>query len=666
MTTGKRLYQYALQYKRIIILALFMLTLAVAAELAGPFVAKRIIDHHILGIQSHWYEVPAGEEAVKYEAGWYMRDDYLPEGTARGKALTIIQNGIRFLLVEEAIPLDAEYEIGDGYLTATGGETYRFTVLANDQVYGFYQPEIPRITKLIGFYLALLIVAAIFHYGQSFLLQKAANRIIKKMRDDLFRHLSTLPIRYFDHFAAGKIVSRITNDTETVKGLYMTVLSNFFSSSIYLFGIYIALFILDWKLALFALMLLPVLGVWAYIYRKYASRYNQVMQSKNSDINGVINESIEGLAIIQAFRRESMIKEEFGQLNEDYFRTQRKMIRLNAMTSFNLVSMLKNIAFVSFIVYFGNISFNGAGVVSIGVLYAFVDYINRLFEPVQGIVNQFSALEEALVGGARVFTLLDEKGEEVSFEKMPRYRGNVTFDRVSFGYDANKYVLKDISFSAQQGETIAFVGHTGSGKSSIMNLLFRYYEPGEGEIKIDGINIRHMPKQAMREHMGIVLQEPYLFTGTIASNVSLGSPAISDEEVQQALKEVGVSDFIERLDQGIHTPVMERGSTFSSGQRQLISFARALAFKPAILILDEATSHVDSETEHIIQEALEVLKRGRTTFIIAHRLSTIRNADLIIVLDQGRITESGTHEQLMREEGKYYTMYKAQAGQVVV
>jgi ATP-binding cassette subfamily B multidrug efflux pump len=304
--------------------------------------------------------------------------------------------------------------------------------------------------------------------------------------------------------------------------------------------------------------------------------------------------------------------------------------------------------------------------ISIGILYAFIDYVNRLFQPVSGIVNQFAHLEQALVAGERVFKLLNEKGTDVSDAEIPRFKGNVKFENVSFGYKDDEWVLKNISFEAKQGETVAFVGHTGSGKSSIMNLLFRFYDPNQGRILIDGKDIKDIPHQALRRHMGIVLQDPFLFTGTIASNVSLENPNINKEDIKQALKAVGADSVLKHLPNGIDEPVIEKGSTLSAGQRQLISFARALAYNPAILILDEATSNIDTETESIIQQALDVLKKGRTTFVIAHRLSTIIHADQIIVLDQGEIVESGTHEQLIKKKGKYYQMYQLQQGKLSV
>ncbi|MFJ3387650.1 MULTISPECIES: ABC transporter ATP-binding protein [unclassified Lysinibacillus] len=521
--------------------------------------------------------------------------------------------------------------------------------------------EFKPITWLLVVYLLLAIATAVLRYFMYIYLQMGANRVVQKLRKDVFEHIQTLPIQYFDNLPAGKIVARVTNDTEAVRNLYVQVLSNFVTSLISIVGVYIALFILNWKMAFLALAMVPVVYLWMILYRKVASKYNDVIRTKIADINAMINESIQGMTIIQAFRREQQMTKEFDDMNNEHYAYERKLLFLDSATSFNLVNTLRLLMFTIFIFYFGTQSFTATEVISAGTLYAFVDYLTRLFNPITNIVNQFSQLERSLVAGKRVFEVLDINGEPVSEKSLPRYKGNVVFEDVSFAYKNDEYVLKNLSFEAHQGETIALVGHTGSGKSSIMNLLFRFYDPSKGKITIDGIDITSVPRQTMREHMGIVLQDPYLFTGTIASNVSLNNPKISREKIETSLKAVGGDRVLANLPNGYDEPVIEKGSTLSSGQRQLISFARALAFDPAILILDEATSNIDTETEEIIQHAMDVLKKGRTTFIIAHRLSTIKNADRILVLDRGKIVERGTHDELIAQGGIYEKMYQMQA-----
>ncbi|MBM6617758.1 ABC transporter ATP-binding protein [Bacillus suaedaesalsae] len=665
MSITRRLFQYAMLYKKTIIFALIMLSFSVAAELSGPFIAKQMIDKHILGIELPWHETEnADKDTVKYNGKLYKRSDHF-ESDEKGNEVRVLQVGRSYYFVHSQIEFDGVRTFKDGTLTITrDGRVAEYSAdkLSGKDLFGFYSPEIDNILFLMGLYFGLVIVSSIFQYGQRVLLQVSANRIIQRMRKDVFRHIQRLSINYFDNLPAGKVVSRVTNDTEAIRDLFVTVLSTFFTGVIYITGIYIALFLLDVRLAAICLILVPILIVWIIIYRKYASKYNHVIRSTLSDINGMINESIQGMTIIQAFKRQKETTKEFEVMNDKYFTYQNKLLSLNSMTSHNLVFVLRNLAFVALIWYFGGASLEIGTVISIGVLYAFVDYLNRLFQPITGIVNQLAMLEQALVASERVFELLDEEGVDVSEDTPPRYRGDVQFDHVSFGYKEGDYVLKDIDFKANQGETVALVGHTGSGKSSIMNLLFRFYDALEGKILIDGKDIQSLTKQQVRKHMGIVLQDPFLFTGTIASNVSLHDPAITREKVIKALRDVGADKFIENLPGGYDEPVIEKGSTLSAGQRQLISFARALAFDPAILILDEATASIDTETESIIQEALEVLKRGRTTFIIAHRLSTIKNADQILVLDKGNIVERGNHDELMGLRGRYYQMYQLQQG----
>lgn len=574
MTTSKRLYLYALKYKKTILSGLGLLTIAVIVDLIGPFIAKYIIDTQITA------------------------------------------------------------------------EQIDFVVIA----------------QLLAVFFGLQIVAAIFRYFMYIQLQVGANRVVQHLRNDVFQHIQRVPVHYFDNLPAGKIVARVTNDTEAIRNLYVQVLSQFATSIISITGVYIALFILDMRLAAMALVIIPVVYIWMISYRKYASKYNQIVRTKLADMNAMINESIQGMSIIQAFRREKQMAREFAQMNESHFDYQSKLLKLDSATSFNLVFVLRNMMFLGFILYFGAASVGTDAAVTAGTLYAFVDYITRLFNPLTGIVNQFSQLERSLVAGSRVFELLDEKGEIVSDERIPRYQGNVTVKDVWFAYKEEEYVLKNLNFSANKGETVALVGHTGSGKSSIMNLLFRFYDPTKGTISIDGQDMTTLSRQAVREHMGIVLQDPYLFTGTIATNISLNDPRITREQVEQAIEAVGGDRVLKNLEKGLDTPVVEKGSTLSSGQRQLISFARALAFDPAILILDEATSNIDTETEELIQHAMDVLKKGRTTFIIAHRLSTIKNADRILVLDKGEIVENGNHDELIALGGQYEKMYRLQAG----
>ncbi|WP_145412697.1 ABC transporter ATP-binding protein [Paenibacillus xylanexedens] len=664
--TGKRLLDYALKAKGTFIAALIMLTIGVAAELAGPFIAKSMIDNHLLAIEQPFYETATSQEAAVYQGKNYKREGLFSPDETKGAEVRVLQAGKSFYFVSEPVSApDGDRSYANGTLTVTrAGEVtgqYAAVPLSAGELFAFYKPEMPSIYQLIVYYLIFLVISVIMEFGKTFWLQSSANKVIQRLRNDVYAHIQRLPVNFFDNLPAGKVVSRVTNDTEAVKDLFVAVLSNFFSGIITITGVYIALFLLDVRLGLISLFVVPMLIAWIVLYRKFATRYNTIIRSRLSEINAIINESIQGMSIIRVFRRQKQTRQEFEELNEDYMKHQNKMLNLNAFTSHNLVNVLRNIAFAVVLWYFGAGAITGTSIISLGVLYAFVDVLGRLFQPIIGMVNQLANLDSSLVSAGRVFELMDEKGEPVTDGSMPRYKGNVVFDDVSFAYKKD-YVLNNISFKASQGQTVALVGHTGSGKSSIINLLFRFYDPQKGKITIDGQNVKELPKQWIREHMGIVLQDPYLFTGTIASNVSLGDEKISRARIEQALRDVGAERILAHLPQGFDEPVVEKGSTLSAGQRQLISFARALAFDPAILILDEATANIDTETEALIQNALEVLKKGRTTFIIAHRLSTIRSADQILVLHRGKIVEQGPHDELMELKGRYYQMYQLQQG----
>jgi ATP-binding cassette subfamily B protein len=670
--TGKRLFQYAWTFRSPILIALLLLAASVCAELAGPMIAKRMIDSNILGIEKTWYQAEGGQSvgayAVDYQGKRYVREDHVAApGGASSHPVRVLQVGRSYVFLDGQLSADGKRSLNADHTKLTVEQkdgrqsTYTVQPLNAAELFAFYRPEFGGLMTLAASYFGLLLLVALLTFGQRYLLQTSANRIIQNMRGDVFAHIQKLPIQYFDNLPAGKVVSRITNDTEAVRELYVNVLANFFTGIIYMAGIIGALFLLDYRLALLAVPLVPILYVWVIVYRRFAAHYNHQIRSRLSDINGMIAESIQGMTIIQAFRRQKETTREFGEMNDQHFRYQNKLLMLNSITSHNLVNVVRNVIFIVAIWSFGG-GWLGA-VVTVGVLYAFVDYMNRMFQPIVGIVNQLSNLETALVSAERVFELLDEPGIEVADGTMPRYRGDVRFEHVTFAYKGDEYVLRDISFEAGIGQTIALVGHTGSGKSSILNLLFRFYDINRGRIMIDGLDLQHIPRQQLRHHMGIVLQDPFLFTGTIASNVSLNDPRITREQVEQALRDVGAYDMFAALPGGIDEPVIEKGATLSAGQRQLISFARALAFNPAILILDEATASIDTETEAVIQAALDVLKRGRTTFVIAHRLSTIRSADCILVLDRGVIAERGTHDKLMALQGRYYQMYLLQSGE---
>lgn len=519
--------------------------------------------------------------------------------------------------------------------------------------------------QLLAGYLLVNLIGSLFRYISLLQLRKMSNSIVKKMRDQLFDHMHKLPVSYFDQIPAGKVVARITNDTEVLRSnFYVIVISNLLSNIIQIIGAFIALFLLNRTLGAAMLILIPILGIWQHIYTKYASRYNLAMREYISQISGQLNEFVQGMAIIQAFQRENQLQKEFNETVEKWFKTGRKYLLLDSSIAWGLGNLLRNSTILILITTLAAFFLDGRLAISAGLLYAFIDYINRLYDPIEGLVQTITNVQQSLAAGQRVFEFADQPVEKQQSEQLTVTNGDVSFQQVTFGYDPEQAILHDINFDVAAGETIALVGHTGSGKSSILNLLFRFYDPQQGKIVVDGQVIADYDRHSLRDSMAIVMQDPYLFTGTIASNIGMNDPKITEAMIIDALKQVGADYLLSRYEKGIHHPVVEKGNEFSSGERQLISFARALVFDPKILILDEATSHVDTETESIIQKAMTVLQKGRTTFMIAHRLSTIKQADQILVLDQGKIVERGTHASLVQGQGIYQQMYQMQAEQL--
>ncbi|WP_370568643.1 ABC transporter ATP-binding protein [Fictibacillus sp. 26RED30] len=512
-------------------------------------------------------------------------------------------------------------------------------------------------------YIGLIVISAVVNYVQFVLFQSVALDIIQTLRIQVYTKVHSLGLKFFDRTPVGSLVSRITNDTEAVKDLYVSVLSTFVQNIVFLFGIFGFMFYLNVKLALFCLCILPFIVLIMWLYRKYSSRSFYDMREKLSQLNAKLNESLQGMSIVQAFNQQKRLRKEFAKINQEHNDAQFRNIKYNGLLLRPAVDLVYMLALLMILSFFGIKSFNSP--VEIGVIYAFINYLDRFFEPVNMMMMRLSIFQQAIVSAGRVFTVMDEE-EFAPVKKgntVPAIsRGKIEFKDVSFSYDGEQEVLKGISFTAEPGQTVALVGHTGSGKSSIINLLMRFYEVNKGQILIDDIPLSNYENNELRNKMGLVLQDPFLFVGDIMQNVRLYDKTITDEDVMNAARFVQASSFIEKLPEGYQTELGERGATFSSGQRQLISFARTMAFSPKILILDEATANIDTETEEEIQEALHKMRSGRTTIAIAHRLSTIQDAELILVLHKGEIVERGTHQELLRHRGLYHKMFLLQHG----
>ena len=516
------------------------------------------------------------------------------------------------------------------------------------------------VTVLLVYY-GLYILQTLVQYVGNLLFARVSYSIVRDIRRDAFANMEKLGMSYFDKTPAGSIVSRLTNDTETISDMFSGILSSFISAVFIFLTTLYTMLVLDFRLTALVLLFLPLIFLLVNLYRKKSVKIIEKTRSLLSDINSKLAENIEGIRIIQAFNQEKRLQAEFDEINQEHLVYAYRSVALDALFLRPAMSLLKLLGYAVLMAYFG---YRGLYLgITAGTMYAFIQYINRLFDPLIEVTQNFSTLQTSMVSAGRVFSLIDER----TYEPLQKdgqakiQEGNIRFEHVCFSYDGKHQILDDISFSVNKGETIAFVGHTGSGKSSIINVLMRFYEFQSGRVLLDGVDIRDYSQEELRENIGLVLQDPFLYHGTIKSNIAMYQD-ISDEQVQAAAAFVDADSFIQELPQGYDAPVSERGSSFSTGQRQLLAFARTVASQPKILILDEATANIDSETESLVQASLAKMRQGRTTIAIAHRLSTIQDANCIYVLDKGRIIESGTHEQLLALGGTYHKMYSLQAG----
>ena len=516
------------------------------------------------------------------------------------------------------------------------------------------------VTVLLAYY-GLYILQTLVQYVGNLLFARVSYSIVRDIRRDAFANMEKLGMSYFDKTPAGSIVSRLTNDTETISDMFSGILSSFISAVFIFLTTLYTMLVLDFRLTVLVLLFLPLIFLLVNLYRKKSVKIIEKTRSLLSDINSKLAENIEGIRIIQAFNQEKRLQSEFDEINQEHLVYAYRSVALDALFLRPAMSLLKLLGYAVLMAYFG---YRGLYLgITAGTMYAFIQYINRLFDPLIEVTQNFSTLQTSMVSAGRVFALIDEKTYEPhQKDRQSKIKeGNIRFEHVCFSYDGKHPILDDISFSVNKGETIAFVGHTGSGKSSIINVLMRFYEFQSGRVLLDGVDIRDYSQEELRKNIGLVLQDPFLYHGTIKSNIAMYQE-ISDEQVQDAAAFVDADSFIQELPQGYDSPVSERGSSFSTGQRQLLAFARTVASQPKILILDEATANIDSETESLVQASLAKMRQGRTTIAIAHRLSTIQDANCIYVLDKGRIIESGTHEELLALGGTYHKMYSLQAG----
>lgn len=518
--------------------------------------------------------------------------------------------------------------------------------------------------RVVTFYGVLTILKALFSYGKDFLFNTASEKTVGNIRNKLYEKVGSLGMRYFDQTPAGTLVSRVTNDTETIKEFW-TVFLNISNGLFSVIAITIAMFALNWRMALVFLLFIPFIIWMAGVYRKKSTLVYSRMRNILSQLNASLSESISGMSIIQKYHQEQNFIEDFDSINQEYVASRRSMYSMNALLLAPAINVIESLALVVVLLIFGYQDWS-QNAVDIGLVYAFTAYSRSFFQPISQMMNSLSSLQDGIVAGHRVKGLLesDELAPQPTQEKNGLITdGHIKVSHLNFSYDGQKQVLRDISFEVKPGQTVALVGQTGSGKSSIINVLMRFYEYHEGEIIIDGYSLKDMPIKELRNKMGLVLQDSFLFYGNIADNIRMYDASYTDEEVQKAAEFVYADDFIAEMEKGYASKVIERGASLSAGEKQLISFARTILRSPRILILDEATANIDTETEGKIQKGLANMRKGRTSLIIAHRLSTIKDADKILVLSNGEIVEQGSHDELIDKKGTYYDMYQLQTYQ---
>lgn len=509
-------------------------------------------------------------------------------------------------------------------------------------------------------YAVVLALSFAFNIAQTWILQKTGQNIILQMRKDLYRHIQSLGSRYFDITPVGKLVTRVTNDVEALNEMYSGILVQLFRNIVKIVGLAGVMLVLDVRLAAISFVLMPLVIGLTVLCQKIARNIYRLYRTRLTDINTFLSEHLSGMKIIQIFGRQERKFEEFHDKNTKLYKAFYREMLMYAV--FRPLIYILSILSLMIVLWFGSRNVFDE-IISVGTLYIFSNYIRSFFDPIQELAEQFSTLQSSIASAEKIFTVMDEDEfiPEVENPKQPdKITGKIEFDHVWFAYDGENYVLKDVSFVINPGEKVAFVGATGAGKSSILNLIGRYYDIQKGHIYIDGINIRQLSKKQLRSAIGQMQQDVFIFEGDVAYNIRLNDNDITDEQVKEAAEYVNASHFIEKLPQGYHEPVTERGATFSAGERQLLSFARTLAHNPSILVMDEATANIDTETEILIQEALEKLMDGRTTIMVAHRLSTIQHADCIMVMHKGRICERGTHRELLEQDGIYRKLYELQ------
>lgn len=650
----RRLLSYTEGYKKYIAISLLLLIFVVGSDLARPYIVAVAVDDVISNYHKVVEEEVNGEKVVTTlvignEGHTYYLLDQIP------KALYDEGFETRSILSEdnETLTLDV------------GGQEYVLTAMSEEEIRDFRANDFSDLILYTLIFIGLTVLGLIVNYLQMLILHYTGQKIIYNIRNQIFDHIQNLSVQFFNNQPVGKIVTRVTNDTETLNEMYTSVIVNSVKNVLQIIGIAVVMMILNLRMSLYVFMVLPLIFLSAVLFRKYSRVVYRDVRTRVAAINAFLSEHISGMRIVQIFAREKQV---FGKFKHD-----NSMLKKANLRQLLIFSVFRPSMYFLYILSIGITLFFGGnlvleGVMSVGILVGFIQYVSMFFDPIQHLAEQFNILQSAMASSEKIFTLLDDTSKiedaDDAFD-MDEIKGKIEFKNVWFAYDKENWVLRDVSFVVEPGETAAFVGATGAGKTSILNLISRYYEIQKGEILIDDVPISKLRKQSIRKYVGQMLQDVFVFTGDINSNIRLKNDTITSTEIVEASKYVNAHHFISKLPNRYEEHTYERGATYSTGQRQLLSFARTLAFKPSVLVLDEATANIDTETELLIQDALNKLMDGRTTLVVAHRLSTIQHADKIIVLHKGKIRESGNHQELLTNGGLYYNLYQLQYKEVV-
>ncbi len=690
----RRLMAYVRPYARLVILAVLMLVVVTCFELAIPYLMRTALDDHIVAtsrlvtddgsevargfIAEHaddlapvdttppWDGSPDGQGRLprRYFISSKALSGFGPREVARATELGVVGDE-RYYLADREFFEGRTFD-RSGFLEAgsqVGIPVERLSDFTREDLRELREGDIHGVAKIALAIIALLVLTFGFTLLQINMMEVTSQRVMYDIRMKVLRHIQKLSLSFFDKNPVGRLVTRATNDIAVLHEMFTSIVITILHDMFILIGVIIVLLRLNWRLALVSFIVLPIT---AWITAVFSVRIRDAFREvrvKVAKINASLNESISGMRVTQIFRRETESFRRFAGINHENFLAAMKQLRVFAMFM-PLMELASSVA-IGLVIWYG-----GGKVVqatlSLGTLVAFLSYVQMFFRPLRNLAQQYGTMQQAMASSERIFMLLDDE-DVVPEPDEPRrpddVRGRIAFENVWFGYVEDEWVLRDVSFTVEPGETVAIVGATGAGKTSIISLLERFYDIQKGRVTLDGVDIRDMEKPFLRSHLGLVMQDVFVFAGDIKGNIRLGNESVTDEELKRVAEYVNADRFIEKLPDGYDEEVHERGVTLSTGQRQLLSFARALAFDPRILILDEATSNIDTETEHLIQDALVRLMEGRTSIVIAHRLSTIQHADKILVMHRGKIREAGNHQELLAKRGYYYRLYQLQYAQ---